>query len=260
MNGDVVEALLEMHYHPAIVRMFEQTFGARFLRLFKPSAQVEAWVGFDQGWIAASLTRQQLYDRFTQAIQAGAKTVQGFYLGYFLQFKVLREMARRSCYAPTYSAPYLRSELSLGANASSGFSQHETLTRLSQVRGASVYYACPRLFYLDQIYDPPDLDTIEIVDVGQAPAGWLPTQRHFLAFKTNSPSSPQWLSKPVEATGFSCSDWGTNLNLSPRRSSGSEIITLIEDCTNALSMGRTVDVRHRHRLPQSFTILEFAIV
>lgn len=53
MEGDVVEALLEMHYHPAIVQMFAQTFGARFLRLFKPSTRTEAWVGFDQGWVAA---------------------------------------------------------------------------------------------------------------------------------------------------------------------------------------------------------------
>ena len=30
MNGDVVEALLEMHYHPAIVRMFEQTRFSNF--------------------------------------------------------------------------------------------------------------------------------------------------------------------------------------------------------------------------------------
>jgi hypothetical protein len=144
MNGDIVETLLEMHYHPAIVQMFAQTFGARFLRLFKPSTRAEAWVGFDQGWVLApSITNQQFNERLSQAIKVGATTVQGFYVGYFLQFKVLREMSRRSRYSPTYGAPYLRSELSLTPNDFSGLSQHETLLRLSQVQNAFVYLRMP---------------------------------------------------------------------------------------------------------------------
>jgi hypothetical protein len=219
MNGDVVEALLEMHYHPAIVQMFAAVFGARFLRLLKPSTAREAWVGFDQGWVAApALTTQELYDRLTNAIRLNGREVDGFYLGYFLQFKVLREMTRRSRYAPTFSAPYLRAELSLSLNDSSGVSQHETLTRLSNVQGALVYYACPRLFDLDQIYDPPDLETLEIVDVNQAPAGWLSTDRHFLAFRQHSPdSAAQWLSESVEAKSFPCSDWIRSPNLAEER-------------------------------------------
>ena len=239
--------------------MFAQTFGARFLRLFKPSTRAETWVGFDQGWVLApSITNEQLYDRLSQAIKVGDSTVQGFYVGYFLQFKVLREMVRRSRYAPTYGAPYLRSELSLIPNPSSGLSQHETLLRLSQVQNAFVYYACPRLFDLDQIYDPPDLDTIEIVDVSQAPGGWLPADRHFLAFQKSLVASSQWLSEPVEAKSFACSEWVRNRNLSPHRRSGAEITTLIEDCASALSVGRDLDVHQLRKIPQSFTILEFA--
>ncbi len=261
MDGDVVEALLEMHYHPAIVQMFAQTFGASFLRLFKPSTSTEAWVGFDQGWVAApSLTTQQLYERLGQAIQSGGSAVQGFYLGYFLQFRVLREMERRSRYSPTYSAPYLRAELSLFPNPSSGLSQHETLLRLSQVEGAFVCYACPRLFDLDQIYDPPDLDTVEIVDVRQAPAGWQSPERHFLAFQRSSPSTPEWLSEPVEAKSFACSEWARNQNLLPVRRTGAEIMTLIQDSAAALSVGQDLDVHHTRRIPQSLTILEFAVV
>ncbi|MBD2296857.1 hypothetical protein H6G06_26120 [Anabaena sphaerica FACHB-251] len=39
-----------MHFHRAIVKNYEKRFGAKFLRLLKPSPQKEAWVGFDQGW------------------------------------------------------------------------------------------------------------------------------------------------------------------------------------------------------------------
>jgi hypothetical protein len=263
MNGDVVEALLEMHYHPAIVQMFAQVFGARFLRLFKPSTTREAWVGFDQGWVAApALTTQQLYDRLSNAIQAGESQVAGFYLGYFLQFKVLREMVRRSRYAPTFPPPYLRSELSLSPNESGGLSQHETLSRLSNVQGALVYYACPRLFDLDQIYDPPDLETIEIVEVNQAPTGWLSQDRHFLAFpRPDSLGSSEWLSDPVEAKGYPCSEWIRNRNLAPPQKTGSEIIHMIEDCSAISGAGVTMDRYVRPtRLPQSLTILEFAIL
>jgi hypothetical protein len=260
MNGDIVEALLEMHYHHAIVELFAQFFGARFLRMFKPSTQQEAWVGFDQGWVAApSLSNEQLAERLSGAIKIGEQQIQQFYVGYFLQFKVLHEMSRRSRYAPSYSAPYLRSELSLFPNPSSGLSQHETLLRLSRVHNAFVYYACPRLFDLDEIYDPPDLSTVEIVDVSQAPAGWLPTERHFLAFRKSSLPSPQWLSEPIEAKSFACSEWVTNRNLAPSRRSGAEIVTLIQDCTSALSRTIDHDVGPR-KIPQSFTILEFRIV
>jgi hypothetical protein len=257
VSDQVVEALLEMHYHSAIVQMFAQTFGANFLRMLKPSTQQEAWVGFDQGWVKApALDQQDLYDSLGQEIQTGGNTVQGFYLGYFLQFKALREMAKRSKYAPTYSAPYLRSELSLRPNDSTGLSQHETLLRLSQVQGALVYYACPRLFDLDQIYDSPDLDTVEIVDVQAAPVGWQPSERHFLAFRKSTPSAPQWLSDPVEAKSFSCAQWTRNPNLSPPRKTGAQIRALIQDCTSALG-SRDVG-QHVWTIPQSFTILEFA--
>jgi hypothetical protein len=47
---EITEALLEMHYHRSIVKTFEETYGSKFLRLLKPSQQMETWVGFDQAW------------------------------------------------------------------------------------------------------------------------------------------------------------------------------------------------------------------
>ena len=99
MNDDVTEALLEMYYLRAIADLFAQFYGVPFLRLLKPSARQEAWVGFDQGWVAyAPQSTQQLYAKLGETIKAGARQVEGFYVGYFMQFKVLREMVRRSCF------------------------------------------------------------------------------------------------------------------------------------------------------------------
>src|SRR5437870_3103260 len=43
LRMEITEALLEMHFHRAILAAFEGVFGARFLRLLKPSPQREAW-------------------------------------------------------------------------------------------------------------------------------------------------------------------------------------------------------------------------
>jgi len=37
MSEEVTEALLELHYHRAIVDTFTDVLGARFLRMLKPS-------------------------------------------------------------------------------------------------------------------------------------------------------------------------------------------------------------------------------
>ncbi len=120
---DITETLLEMHFHRAIVKCFEDTFGAKFLRLLKPSTQMEAWVGFDQGWSRTKLTNADLFSQLKSSIAAGSTAVDKFFLGYFMQFKAVQEMRRLSKYAPaTFSAPYLRVELSLEDNPTTGLS------------------------------------------------------------------------------------------------------------------------------------------
>ena len=47
MSDEITEALLELHYHRAIVDLFAHFFGAGFMRMLKPSTQQEMWVGFD---------------------------------------------------------------------------------------------------------------------------------------------------------------------------------------------------------------------
>src|SRR5262245_37654817 len=145
--SEITEALLELHYHRAIVDTFAAVFGVPFLRMLKPSTQQEAWVGFDQGWVHTSISNADLYAALASTISVGGSQVQAFHLGYFLQFKVVHTLLRRSHLAPTtFRSPYFRSELSVWPNASTGLSQHETLRRLAAIEGALVYYACPLLF------------------------------------------------------------------------------------------------------------------
>src|SRR5262245_23761522 len=121
MSEEVTEALLELHYHRAIVDTFAAVFGARFLRMLKPSTQQEVWVGFDQGWVNTSMSTQDLYATLSGSIAAGQTQTAAFHLGYFLQFKVVNTLTRRSRFTPTgFVSPYLRSELSVWRNPTTG--------------------------------------------------------------------------------------------------------------------------------------------
>lgn len=169
MSEVLTEALMEMHFHYAIKDMFESVFGARFLRLLKPSQQREAWVGFDQGWVRTSVSSTEFYNDLKDKIRAEAAE-ENFYLGYFFQFKIVNKIRRSSSIKPpTYTVPYYRVELSLGANQTTGLSQHETLLRLSNIRSAQVYYACPMIFNLDEIYNEPDLNKLAMVPISSSP-------------------------------------------------------------------------------------------
>ena len=100
MSTEVTEALLEMHFHRAILECFKDIYGANFLRLLKPSAQNEAWVGFDQGWSHTGLSNAQLLEELKQAVASGKASVPSFYVGYFMQFKTVQHMHKRTKYAP----------------------------------------------------------------------------------------------------------------------------------------------------------------
>ena len=89
MALEINEALMEMHFHHAIVEHFRTTFGAHFLRLFKPTQRRESWIGFDQAWARTELSQAQLFERLRNAVQTGTSSVDSFYIGYFLQFKVV---------------------------------------------------------------------------------------------------------------------------------------------------------------------------
>jgi hypothetical protein len=263
MSEEITEGLLELHYHRAIVNVFALAFGARFLRMLKPSTQQETWVGFDQGWVNTSIPTGDLYNQLSAAISTGSNQLQGFHLGYFLQFKVVRTLSRRSHLSPsTFIAPYFRSELSVWPNPNTGLYQHETLCRLAQIEGALAYYACPLLFDVDKIYEYPDLDSLQVVDVRSAPPSIQADARHFIAFRDLSNVTPVWCSEPHPGRGRRASEWIRDEILRPRRRTGLEVLELIDKVRYVLAEEPHGPSRRRDArawMPRSFTVLSFSV-
>lgn len=236
MSEIITETLLEMHFHQALVENFANLYGAKFLRLLKPSTQQEVWVGFDQGWVNTSLTTEQLFNELRQTIQGQSSSVNNFYLGYFLQFKSVKRVTRQSKLMPAnYNTPYFRSELSLTPNENTKLSQHETLLRLTAVNNANVYYACAMLFDLDEIYEQPNLDRLRLVDVTTSPTGWATNQRYFITFQIENDTNPLWCSDPVQGKSYSIREWLSRDLLSPIRLTGRELSALIQNATTAIN-------------------------
>lgn len=256
-----------MHFLRALVDLFKVVYGGNFLKLLKPSQNLEAWVGFDQGWVHTSVTSVELFDHLKSSIQQQSQTVQGFYFGYFLQFKVVEKMFRRSALMPQhYVPPYFRAELSLYPNKTTGLSQHETLLRLSQIQGASVEYACPMFFDTADIWKKPDITKIRFVHTSTSPLGWATNQRHFITFMHETDQTPYWQSEPVETSSFSAEEWvDQHSEIGPRKLSGEEVANLIENSVDVLmkaSGKRAIILEHERKdyvtavLPACFTIVE----
>jgi hypothetical protein len=199
----VNEALAEMYFFQPLMSLIgsllrDQHF--KTFRYYKPSQYDEAFYGFDQSWAKTPpLTRSEFLDRLKQALKANTREVDGFYLGFFLQFKVPDYMKIRSQYSPdTFSPPYYRFELDLKPNKLTALSQHETLIRLRAIKGANVDE--------NEIVLPADLAKLRIVPLADAPDDWNDGARHFIAFQTTD-SQPHWCSESVPGTGMSVREW-----------------------------------------------------
>jgi hypothetical protein len=272
MSDVVTEALLEMHFHQAIVDRFRRQYGANFLKLLKPSPKQEAWVGFDQGWVRTSLSTSQLFSELQSAILNQATTANNFCFGFFLQFKIVKRMVRTSKLKPAqYTTPYFRSELSVDPNPTTGISQHETLLRLNALAGATVSYACGMLFDIADIWQAPSVDKLRCVDITTSPTGWATNQRHFLAFQTETDPSPFWCSDPAEGKSVSFDEWAFRQdNSSPKKMTGNQLhhfVTMVHDAIRDIGGSRIraleADCWQRgidpipKLMPSSFTIMEF---
>ncbi len=269
MEDLITEALLEMHYHESIKGFFQKTYGANFLRLLKPDPRLEAWVGFDQGWVRIEVGGRQFLDELRHAIQSGTSVVDRFYLGFFLQFKKVRRITRGSKYMPPwYHPPYFRSEISVKRNKSTGLSQHQTLLRLCHINSASVCYACPMLFSAEEIYEPADLARLRCIDLVSAPTGWTADERHFVTFQHPSDAVGLWCSDATRAPVWGFDEWASPAREDGmRRLSAEETLSLIRNAGDVIRdaspqaqrewFGRSADWPLRV-LPRSFTILEFS--
>lgn len=265
----ITEALLEMHFFRPLVNLFKTTFGAKVNRLIKPSPSGEAWVGFDQGWASTTLTTEQLFEELKKGVQNKSGAVAGFYLGYFLQFKVVERRIKGSRYKPLqYSVPYFRSELSLKPNQTTGLSQHETLQRLARIQNACVSYACPMVFDIADIWQQPDLSKFRVVDISNCPNGWQSYERHFIVFKTSNDPNPIWHSEPVTTRSLSPKEWlSPDSRHRPKTMSGEELLRFIIEGAQVIREAMTLkkvmlphhlDKRVASLLPSSFTIIEMS--
>lgn len=261
MSEIITEALLEMHYHRAIIECFRSVYGWDFVRLLKPSPQQEAWVGFDQGWVKTTVSTATRLRELRQAIADEARSTPSLFLGYFLQFKLVERHRRRSKYCPRgYTIPYHRVELSLKPNKITSLSQHETLLRLNTIRNAAVYYVCPMRFSLDELYDDPSVDHLQCVDLNSAPSGWATNDRHFIMFQSEDELNPMWCSEPLPARMFKLRDWIQNPDSGPPKLHATQLYALVQDSVAAIResagpLSRREDPARL--LPECFTIIEF---
>lgn len=197
----LTETTLEMHYHRPLLELFRDTFGlgkAGHFNYYKYSTQRETFVGFDQAYVRSELTEAAFFDQLKQAASGGTRLPDRF-LGYFLQFKVVSEVQRRSRYTPPgiSALPHWRSELDTARSARTGTSQHELLFNLAKQTGAFVYYACPMLFDRSALYDiNVDLDTLALADVKTCPSDYCDNDPHYVYFDTPI-ADPVWRSEPV---------------------------------------------------------------
>jgi hypothetical protein len=214
------------------------------------------------GWIKTTMTQDEVMTELRDAIHNHNSNPAGFYLGYFMQFKRVEQMKRRSIYTPSgWLYPCFRSELSLEINFQTGLSQHQTLIALSGVNNASVAYACPMIFDSNEIYDAPNLDLLRMVDVATSPTTFKANERHFIAFKDKTDVIPVWLSEPIPAESMGFKEWAAK-STGLSRMSGEDVVVLMNKASNAI---REMTLKSYEfnipktdlYIPESFTLVEF---
>jgi hypothetical protein len=257
------EALLEMHYHRAIVDYFSRILGGTFLRLLKPSARQEALVGFDQGFAYSECSSDDLLTELKAIVQTGQTDNNFFYLGFFLQFKRVDRVMRKRQHCPAdYSTPFYRAKMDLTRNPITGLSQHETLLRLRAVDNAYVAYACPMIFDDEAIRKPPDLSTLRIKSLIDAPTGWIQDSTHFICFQAPDDPNPIWKSEESEGRSDSFEDWASgHLDYSPRPLHADQVLNLLRHTLDLFPIFRLYfereDKRFIKALPDSLRVLKF---
>ena len=198
----ITETVLEMHYHRPLMDLFRSTFGLGStgdINFYKYSPQRECFVGFDQAYVKSQLSQEEFFKMLRDSAATSGYRLKDKFIGYFLQFKVVKELHVRRKYTPTgiVGKPHYRVKLDTTKNINTGLSQHELLHNLSQNAGAMVYYACPMLFDRSAIYDiDVDLDALRLADLTFCPSAYLDNDNHHIYY--NDPSAvPVWCSEPV---------------------------------------------------------------
>jgi len=259
----VVESLLEMHFHAALIDLFSRTFGRPFLKMIKPSTRKEYKYGFDQGFVWTDDLEDQFLSDLETSITAQSTRQDRMYLAYFFQFKRVDKISRNSTYKPaTYHTPYYRSPISLTPNKFTKLSQHDTLLRLANIRNAMVYYACGMIFDQSEVWEPVDLEKLRFVPLSSSPTNLNLNQSHFITFQTKTDPTPLWCSEPVQGESLSINEIIETGQ--PKLLRGPELSALIQDMMASFQspreeiINKVSDSRFNPNFyPESFTILEF---
>lgn len=201
------ETVLEMHFHSALLDVFRTTLGLGpgAFNFYKYSPQRECFVGFDQAFVQTDLSEEALFQRLRLSAMTAGYQLSNFFVGYFLQYKVVKIMQKRMRHTPRVitNKPHQRVALDTTKNIKTGFSQHELLYNLNKNLGAFVYYACPMIFDRMELYKKkPDLNLLRLADVNSCPSDYSDNEKHFIYFNDEN-SVPVWCSEPIEGKAIS---------------------------------------------------------
>jgi len=202
------ETVLEMHYHKPLMDLFRDAFGLGEngqINFYKYSPQRECFIGFDQAYVKTQISEDELFRVLKESAASNSYVLKDTFVGYYLQFKVVKQMKKRTQSTPSCitSNPHYRVQLSTKKNQNTGFSQHEHLWNLKSNKGAMVYYACPMIFEREDLYDIDiDLETLRLVDVESCPSEYSDNGSHSIYFN-DQVCDPFWCSEPVRGVGIS---------------------------------------------------------
>lgn len=191
-----------MHFHHELMDSIRLCLGLGnngALNFYKYSQRNECFVGFDQGYISSQLSHEEMFNLLKDSSQNDNYRLHNRFFGYFLQYKVVKEMQRFSKNTPRdkiTSIPHYRVKLDTKSNKLTGLSQHEQLYNLSRNLGALVYYACPMIFNREELYESANLERLKLIEVDdRCPASTLSGEHHI--YFSDPASIPHWCSEAV---------------------------------------------------------------
>jgi hypothetical protein len=235
----ITETVLEMHYHKPLMDLFRSTFGlgnTGNINFYKYSPQRECFIGFDQAYAKTELSEEAFFRMLRDSAASSGYRLNDKFIGYFLQFKVVKEMQKRNKkYTPAsiVNRPHYRVDLETTRNINTGLSQHELLYNLNQNPGAMVYYACPMVFDRSALYDiDVDLDALSLADLDLCPSSYADNDNHFIYYNTMQ-ANPVWCSDPVDGKALLPRELAAMLDarlshLEPQQSAA-ELLKLLTD-------------------------------
>jgi hypothetical protein len=225
----ITETVLEMHYHRPLLQLFRETYGlgsSGQVNFYKYSPQREAFVGFDQAFAMTDFSDDEFFKHMSSMAMNSKLKPGSRFVAYFLQFKVVKELQKRSKATPIQigSRPHYRVSLDTTKNDTTGFSQHELLFNLSNSDlGAMVYYACPMIFDKEVLYvKEVDWDDLRLPELNTCPSDFTDNSNHYIYFDQKQ-APPIWCSEPTEGGSITAAQFAERVvsqlrELSPEES------------------------------------------